>query len=429
MSNTPDNAINNRFANLEVEAPVENENEVLVAQIGKGITKRTGLKVTAEYKGVWHHDKRAIDTVLFTNQQVIEQVADESAGNSDIFLPRLETRLDLCSDGEIRLKGHDSIVPTKALFKLAEFVEVPKQTIKYLSGPGLSVNFKQQLVDIFNTELAERPRTNCDKQFLVRLDGAGKVRHFASEDYAIYDTLEMLQEVIRCIPDGLWTKFNFDGNNFNGTIVAPDHQIKGKNSNHSVGAAVKNSEISDYGSACLPFLFTFICTNGAILGRSFLEQVARKKHSKSQGFDTFLDSLTTALEGSLDLGHLAVERFEALENVEVEKPESVIAYLSKSFGVEKDDASQWLLAYGVESVTQGQSASAIINGLTRAAQRSDFQIELEEVAGRLLTADGHIETDGLRLSNLERSWDSILRGAERMSPKDIEKRIPILVAA
>jgi hypothetical protein len=424
------NSIKNRFANLEIPAPADEPTKIgLSAEQTAQLAKRTGLTTKATYTGVVNSGNKTLESHTYTNGYLIDLIEAESAGNKDLYQARRKTRLQLQQDGSIVETGTGAEMTHKALYRLAEFLKTPKGTIDYLSAPGLKDDFKPFLVEILNRELDERVRTNNDKDFLIRLNGAGQIRHFASEDYAIYDSIEMVRTISEFIPDARWTKIAYDGDNFRGTLIVPDQQVRADKAGSHVGVANANSEVGEYAAMSAPFLFLKACLNGMIFGKQTLDVVARKKHSKSQGFDTFREQLTLALMGNIEVGNYGVERMEVLEQIPVLNPAAVIAQLSKSFGIDKDASSDWLLAYGVESTYRGESASAVVNGLTRAAQRSDLQWELEQKASDMLTLDGNIETTGLNIKNLEKSWDSIIRAADRLSSTEIKKRIPILVTA
>ena len=133
---TPDTSVENRFAALEFEAPVQPtvRDGLSTAQVDK-IKTRYGLFTEAQFPGIKVKSEKALNELLQTNQQVIEMAADESAGKKDVYQKRKETRFELVEDKIIE-KGTGAEAPVKALIKCAEFLGTPKTTIEYLHQPN-----------------------------------------------------------------------------------------------------------------------------------------------------------------------------------------------------------------------------------------------------------------------------------------------------
>lgn len=250
-----------------------------------------------------------------------------------------------------------------------------------------------------------------EKRMLRTLDG--NVRAFLSNKYRRLDNYDLMERSILPALGDLGDRMQIQSLGLTDTrmyvkFIFPELTVNLGGSDLSAGLAVSNSEVGAGALAVEPFVYTWICTNGMIMGvRSLAEFGLRKYHvgrtldedAASLGlfsdrtlalddeafFSAVYDLVKNASSG-IQFAEIASRLRELAETDVVRKDESatlVVERLGKAHQLretEQANIMQHLIAGG------DLSAWGFVSAVTRAAQDAgdyDRATELERIGGKL----------------------------------------------
>lgn len=356
-----------------------------------------------------------------------EKVAEKAIGKRDVLIH--ETALTI---GEGFTWNEMSLLP-RAVQALSVFLDMKTGILEWLLANG----YPDYAVNVANDKLSERLEIVREKRlqktrgrtvsenFLMRIRpelGSDVVRHIASEHYGVLDNVEVLDLLMSVLPEPEKVKLvhvKVNGDKIGASGLFPDmwKPEEGRDSNWGVGMHFRNSEVGDGCANFSPFVYSSMCENGLIYDEATSSIRLNKKHLGNMDIS---EQLNEVISITLSRGWNIVEQLELSKQVII--PETLvpamILHLAERHDLTKDQASAWWNGYQVEG---GESANALINGLTRAAHESfsgEVQTDMESLAGRLLT-----NSLTANLVSMEKHWARPIAGANSVDPKDIEKLV------
>lgn len=386
-----------------------------------------GLESTADHKHVskvWQ-DKCTPFPTYFDKVIALKQ------GKVDMTVPQSQVRFDK----DLRLNDGKQFIESGLVSLAQKFTDYPSSSVRF------DINEEDKTPDEITFDrlvCATRLNRGLDKnnkewkknhdeerKFLLRLRPEGDeqaVRFVGSDRYGIVDNDQLLQMICDSLPnEGLGKALtSHAGANIDrmyGNILIPDQMKSYPDSDYGVGIAFSNSEVGIRVAKVKPFLFRAICLNGCIWGRKNSKFEIHKKHIGDIDMTVLADRIHDVIHAALTEGNGLLEQMQ--NGFDVPVPENMIptliAYLTRENGLTFEQAKIWFQAFRVEPF---ESASGVVNALTRAAQfyEGETRWNMESLASVILTPSLTASKDAMQTQ-----WQKLMGFAkDKVTEKDLE---------
>lgn len=358
-------------------------------------------------------------------EQGMEHLESEVGEREDIVCkPKDMVPTFNAEDGTIRFEysdGRQFQATAHAMRQYATWTHIPHTFInKMLEGQVLKQNgdvlFKRDDADMHTLWVVLKNghrRMNKDKDFRFRTYKNGTLRAVLSKLYAPIDNRWYLEQIKQLIPGGRLSHFDFStGDTFNGNVLIPDTIREEDDSDYGGMISLGNCEIGLRRFEQYPSVFRAICMNGCIW-------------DQSKGY-----SISQVHKGKIDLKKLA-KRIE--DNIQKQIPilnkgidlmfnlrdydfgdipaRSVLAQIAKDTNMSGVQTIKLYENYNKFGKVQ-KNAFGIVDALTRSGQEfgADRWLQYDKAAGDIVAGG-------------EEYWNKILKKAENIEDKDIEKML------
>lgn len=250
-----------------------------------------------------------------------------------------------------------------------------------------------------------------DKEFRFRTYKDGVLRAVLSKMYAPIDNRWYLQQLKRIIPGGRLSHFDrMTADTFYGNILIPDTIREEDDSDYGGMVSGGNCEIGTRPCEQYPSVFRAICMNGCIWDRT-KGKGFRQVHKGKIDLKMFSKRIEDNITKQIPLMSEGIDMlFETREwefgDVLARNILAQVAKDTNMTGVQ----TKGLFANFTNHGKAQRNAFGVIDALTRTSQEctSDAWVNFDKAAGKIMTGG-------------EDGWGKILKRAEMIEDKDIEK--------
>lgn len=254
-------------------------------------------------------------------------------------------------------------------------------------------------------------RMKAENTFRWRTYKNGTLRAVLSEIYAPIDNRWYLKQLQDLMPDARLSHFDrSSADTFRGNILIPDSIREEDDSDYGGMISAGNCEIGLRRFEQYPSVFRAICMNGCIWDQekgSKYSQVHRGKIDLKQLAARLKDNINTQipmLNQGIDM--MFATRELEFGDVEARRVLAQIAKDNNMTGVQTVSLYTNFATFGKAQ----RNGFGVIDALTRAGQEfeSDVWLSFDKAAGNIIEGG-------------EKNWDKLIRRAESIEDKDIEK--------
>lgn len=255
------------------------------------------------------------------------------------------------------------------------------------------------------------PDVRPDYEVVLRVEDGDRLRAVLPARSTFLRGEWYLRVIARAIPGGRLSHWRGDAYTIYGNVLIPDTIRNESDSDYGAMLALSNCEIGKRKTEQRPSLFRAICMNGCIWGQTEGKALVLSRRASYELAD-LEKHIVTNIHDQIPVATSALDRFLATRSLESNvSMKAVIAQTSKDFRLTKRLASSVLHGWWVEKRETPELANtlfAVINGVTRAAQRENNEVwgRLEEAGGKLATWD-------------RKRWDHLLMRSSRLSREDV----------
>lgn len=234
-----------------------------------------------------------------------------------------------------------------------------------------------------------RRMPSCVRKFRTYKDGT--MRAFLSEQYAYIDNRWYLECINQIIPDGRFSHWRGDADQFNGNVLIPDTIMDYPDGDSDYGGMMncRNSELGNGKNIQCPSIFRAICMNGCIWGQTKGKKTG-KVHRGEIDLVSLKKDIYKNITEQIPLFTVSIQQFLATRGDEVGtvNMSNVIAQAAMDYKLSSEEATQ--VAKEFNQYEKGdRNRFGLINAITRAGQKFSNArvIEMDAIGGALIMAN------------------------------------------
>jgi len=315
----------------------------------------------------------------------------------------------------VTIDGRDFRPTPYALSKLCSWFHTPITIATYYMNPPNNEKYNRDMEDYDLVCLAlenGRRRMNPDKELLFRTYKDGTLRSVMSDGYSIIDNDWCLELLSQLIPGGRLSHWRGDADTIYGNIIIPDSIRTETDSDYGGMLSVSNCEIGKRVYGQTPSIFSAICMNGNIWGKT--EGIALSQRHKGVNLEDLAERTKTNLLKQIPLMTDKVDELLITRQWKMDtQPVNIFAavqHMSRiAPSIASDVAQEW--------IDQGKQFTAfgVIDAITRASQRQSNEdwVAMDVFSSNLLS---------------HKVWENMNYIAKGLDEKQIRKNLNMLSA-
>lgn len=375
------------FSDLEFDLPGDIRDAVLASS-------RHDLELAGDYSRL---REKALQMKSFGDFVVPEQ-------GPDIIIDHCV----LMYDGQPYISVRGDYIPfTKQGFRrVARSLGMPVAVVDFLTSTGRT----EDCVRYLNED-------SVDKSRVLRTTKDRRARALVSDKYTFLDDWRLVDLVKECVPDALvaFDKIDPDGSS-SVQIFLPDRMKATDWTDLGVGLTLRNSEVGELSAQVLPYVFSTVCLNGQIYGKSSSSAVFRQIHAGDFDLAELRRSLKAVIEAGLGHAELLLEAMVSSRQIAVKHPEKLILEIGRAMNLSLMTIKEARRNLDFEMRLQDSTAGAIVGAFTRAAKTAPDRTDIEAVAGKLLLPGIYHD-----MRMLMESWGDWDARASKISDSEADK--------
>ena len=319
--------------------------------------------------------------------QLFDRIERDDQSKADIMVDLKQLKME--KNGGLKLLGTgepDFEMTDYALSQIFSKLNIP---VSY--GKRLMIERPDLVADQFNYWVQVEKNRTLLVRYREQLAGRS-VRAFLSDKYAPLDNQDV-GEILKAVFDTVHmdlTDYHLDDQRLHVRMTFPDMSDDvgvdkdGEEDKLKIGVDIVNSEVGASSMTVTPLIWRLICSNGL---RAWKEdgETFRQRHIHVKP-EELLNRTIEAIGSSVNRGGEMFEDFKKTRSIYVGEPLTVIEKLSKKelYGKELIDAVK-----GNFEIEPEHNVFGLINAYTRTARAlpNDRRLEMEKLAGRLMTDD------------------------------------------